>query len=86
VALREAGLSDEERGMVVRRDWQALIRYGASFFMLEKLAAVVGTTNLHVYAAMRGQSLEVFLQTRNSPGALYSVARQVKNPPVKAVD
>lgn len=84
VALREAGLSDEERDMVVRRDWQALIRYGASFFMLEKLAAVVGTTNLHVYAAMRGQPLEVFLQTRNAPGALYSVAgnEQPKPAPV----
>lgn len=79
VALREAGLSDEERGMVLRRDWQALIRYGASFFMLEKLAAVVGTTNLHVYAAMRGQPLEAFLQTRNAPSALYSVASQPKN-------
>ena len=86
VTLREAGLSDEERGMVLRRDWQALIRYGASFFMLEKLAAVVGTTNLHVYAAMRGQPLEVFLQTRNAPSALYSVASQPKNPAVVGPD
>lgn len=86
VALREAGLSDEERGMVQRRDWQALIRYGASFFMLEKLAAVVGTTNLHVYAAMRGQPLEAFLQTRNAPSALYSVASQPKNPAVVGPD
>lgn len=75
-AMRAGGLSDEERAMVLARDWQALIRYGASFFMLEKLAAVVGTTNLHVYAAMRGQPLEEFLQTRNAPSALYSVARQ----------
>ncbi len=73
-------------GMVQRRDWQALIRYGASFFMLEKLAAVVGTTNLHVYAAMRGQPLEVFLQTRNAPSALYSVASQPKNPAVVGPD
>lgn len=81
VVLREAGLSDEERDMVLRRDWQALIRYGASFFMLEKLAAVVGTTNLHVYAAMRGQPLEAFLQTRNAPGALYSVAGKAQSKP-----
>ena len=74
VAMRSAGLSDEERDMVMRRDWQALIRYGASFFMLEKMAAVVGTSNLHVYAAMRGQPLGEFLQTRNAPSALYSVA------------
>ena len=60
--------------MVRDRDWRALIRYGASFFMLEKLGAVVGVSNLHIYAAMRGQTLEAFQQTRNAPGALYSVA------------
>jgi gallate dioxygenase len=70
----EAELSDEERAMVRSRDWRALIRYGASFFMLEKLGAVVGVSNLHIYAAMRGQTLEEFQKTRNAPGALYSVA------------
>ena len=73
-AFAEAGLTDEERAMVRNRDWRALIRYGASFFMLEKLGAVVGVSNLHIYAAMRGQSLEDFQKTRNAPGALYSVA------------
>ena len=72
--MREAGLSPEESDMVRRRDWRALIRYGASFFMLEKLGAVLGVSNLHIYAAMRGQSLEDFQKTRNAPGALYSVA------------
>ena len=43
-------------------------------FMLEKLGAVIGVSNLHIYAAMRGQSLEDFRKTRNAPGALYSVA------------
>jgi gallate dioxygenase len=42
--------------------------------MLEKLGAVVGVSNLHIYAAMRGETLEQFQQTRNAPGALYSVA------------
>jgi len=42
--------------------------------MLEKLGAVVGVSNLHIYAAMRGQTLEEFQKTRNAPGALYSVA------------
>ncbi len=73
-AFAAADLTDEERRMVRERDWRALIRYGASFFMLEKLGAVVGVSNLHIYAAMRGQSLEDFQQTRNAPGALYSVA------------
>ena len=69
----EAGLTAEERDMIVRRDWQAMIRYGVIFFLLEKLGAVVGVSNLHIYAAMRGQSLEDFQKTRNTK-ALYSVA------------
>ena len=70
-----AALSDTERDLVRRRDWRALIHYGASFFLLEKLGAAVGTTNLHIYAAMRGQSLEDFQKTRNAQ-VLYSVAGQ----------
>jgi gallate dioxygenase len=60
------GLSVEEADLVRRRDWRALIHYGVIFFVLEKLAAVVGVSNLHVYAAMRGQSLEEFQKTRNA--------------------
>jgi gallate dioxygenase len=69
-----AGLSDEERDLIRRRDWRALLHYGVIFFMLEKLGAVTGVSNLHIYAAMRGQTLEDFQRTRNAPGALYSVA------------
>ena len=69
-----AGLTEEERDLVRRRDWRGLMHYGAIFFMLEKLGAVTGVSNLHIYAAMRGQSLEDFQRTRNAPGALYSVA------------
>ena len=72
--LEEAGLSAEERDLVRRRDWRGMIHYGVIFFMLEKLGAVTGVSNLHIYAAMRGQSLEAFQKTRNAPGALYSVA------------
>ena len=72
-AFEQAGLSEEERDMVRRRAWRAMIHYGVIFFMLEKLAAVIGTTNLHVYAAMRGESLEDFQKTRNAQ-VLYSVA------------
>jgi gallate dioxygenase len=73
--FEEAGLTEIERDMVRRRDWRALIQYGVIFFLLEKLGAVVGTTNLHIYAAMRGQSLEDFQKTRNAQ-VLYSVAGQ----------
>ena len=73
-AFAEAGLTEIERDLVRRRDWRALIHYGVIFFMLEKLGAVVGVSNLHIYAAMRGETLEAFQKTRNAPGALYSVA------------
>ena len=71
-SFEEYGLTEVERDMVRRRDWRALIHYGVIFFVLEKLGAVVGISNLHIYAAMRGQTLEEFQKTRNAPGALYS--------------
>ena len=73
-AYEQAGLTDEERRLVRERDWIGMIHYGVIFFMLEKLGAVVGVSNLHIYAAMRGQTLEEFQKTLNAPGALYSVA------------
>lgn len=73
-AFEAAELTLQERELVRRRDWRGLIHYGVIFFMLEKLGAVLGVSNLHIYAAMRGESLEAFQQTRNAPGALYSVA------------
>ncbi|PQO58862.1 hypothetical protein C5706_32780, partial [Klebsiella pneumoniae] len=51
-------LSEEEQQLLNARDWRGLIQYGASFFLLEKMGAVVGVSNLHIYAAMRGLSEE----------------------------
>ncbi len=67
-------MTEEERDLIRRRDWRGLMHYGVIFFMLEKLGAVTGVSNLHIYAAMRGETLEAFQRTRNAPGALYSVA------------
>ena len=64
--FEEARLTEEERDMVRRRDWRAMIHYGVIFFLLEKLGAVVGTSYLHIYAAMRGETLEEFQKTRNT--------------------
>ena len=72
-AFKEADLTEEEKDLIRNRDWQGMIHYGVIFFMLEKLAAVSGVSNLHVYAAMRGETLEEFLQTRNTQ-VMYSVA------------
>ncbi len=68
-ALARAGLSEEEKIMVRNLDWAAMIRYGASFFTLEKLGRVSGVSNPEMVAQMRGESLETFLKTRNVPGA-----------------
>jgi len=76
-AFEEAGLTAEERDLVGRRAWREMIHYGVNFFMLEKLGAVVGVSNLHIYAAMRGQTLEEFQKTRNAQ-VLYSVAGDSK--------
>ena len=73
-AFEAAGLTSEERHLVRTLDWRGMIHYGVSFFMLEKLGAVVGVSNLHIYAGMRGETLDEFRKTRNAPGALYSVA------------
>jgi gallate dioxygenase len=75
-------LIEAERHLLRQRDWRGLIHYGAIFFVLEKWAAVLGVSNLHIYAAMRGQSLDDFLKTRNAPGALYSVAAVKQSQPV----
>jgi gallate dioxygenase len=72
-SFKAAELTEEEQDLIRNRDWNGMIRYGVIFFMLEKLAAVSGVSNLHVYAAMRGETLEEFLQTRNTP-VIYSVA------------
>lgn len=69
----EAQLTDEEQKLLTQLDWRGLIQYGASFFLLEKLGAVTGVSNLHIYAAMRGVSLSEFQQTRNQQ-VTYSVA------------
>jgi len=77
--FEEANLTTEERDMVRRRAWRELIHYGVIFFLLEKLGAVIGVSSLHIYSAMRGQSLEEFMKTRNAQ-VLYSVAGKESEP------
>jgi hypothetical protein len=69
LAFDQAKLSTGERRMVRDLDWAALMRYGASFFCLEKLARVKGVSNPEMVAGFRGETLEEFLKTRRVPGA-----------------
>ena len=69
----EYGLTEEERALIQDRKWIEMIRRGVSFFVLEKMAAVVGVSNPEIYASMRGETLEQFMKTRKVP-IQYSVA------------
>ncbi len=78
----EYGLTAEEKDLIAGRKWIEMVRRGVSFFVLEKMAAVLGVPNPQVYAAFRGETLEQFLATRKVP-ITYSVAGGDK---VKAMD
>lgn len=70
---REHGLSEEEKELIRNRKWIEMIRRGVIFFVLEKMAAVLGVSNPEVYAAFRGETLEQFQATRKV-AMKYSVA------------
>ena len=78
----EHGLSEEEKDLIRGRKWIEMIRRGVIFFVLEKMAAVLGVPNPAVYAAFRGETLAEFLATRKLP-ITYSVAGGDK---VRAMD
>jgi gallate dioxygenase len=78
----ECGLTNEEMDLIRGRKWLEMVRRGVSFFVLEKMAAVLGVSNPAVYAAFRGETLEQFLVTRKVP-MTYSVAGGDK---VRAMD
>ena len=65
--MTEAGLTNDEKKMILNEDWLALVQHGVNFFVLEKFARVVKKSNMEVYAIMRGESLEDFLKTRQVP-------------------
>jgi gallate dioxygenase len=69
----EFGLSDEECTLIKGRRWLAMVQRGVSFFVLEKMAAVIGVSNPEIYAAFRGEPLARFLASRRQP-ITYSVA------------
>lgn len=63
--FKEFGLTEQEQTMVAEKQWIEMIRYGVSFFLLEKLGAVVGVPNPHIYASMRGEDIDTFQKSRN---------------------
>jgi protocatechuate 4,5-dioxygenase alpha subunit len=63
--MREFELDETEQRMVREHDWLGMQRHGVSFFLVLKLAGTLGVGQNHVGAAMRGESYEAFLKTRN---------------------
>ncbi|MFC5499459.1 protocatechuate 3,4-dioxygenase [Caenimonas terrae] len=63
------GLSDDEKKLVRARDFAGLLRAGGNIYFLLKLGVVTGNGLYKMGAAMRGESYEQFLATRNDAGA-----------------
>ena len=63
-------LSEAERQLIRRRDFQGLIEAGTNIYFLLKIGAATGTSLYRMGAQMRGESYEEFLKTRNISGAV----------------
>ena len=61
----EFGITREERDLLEAGDFIGLIHYGVIFFVIEKLAVVLGMSNPDVYAQFRGETIEEFMKSRN---------------------
>jgi protocatechuate 4,5-dioxygenase alpha subunit len=64
------GLSESERELIRRRDFQGLIEAGTNIYFLLKIGAATGTSLYRMGAQMRGESYEQFLATRNLKSAV----------------
>jgi protocatechuate 4,5-dioxygenase alpha chain len=67
--MSEFGLSDYEKDLIRTKNWNRMLRYGVNTFMILKLSNAMGVSQNHTGAAMRNQSYEDFMATRNSKGA-----------------
>jgi protocatechuate 4,5-dioxygenase alpha chain len=61
-------LTEDESGLIERRDWNGLIQAGGNIYLLLKIGGAVGQNLLQMGAQMRGETLDAFMQTR--PGKI----------------
>ena len=59
------GLTEAEKALIRKRDFQGLIEAGTNIYYLLKIGSVTGTGLYKMGAQMRGESYEQFLATRN---------------------
>jgi len=64
------GLTEAEKQLVRDRDFSGLLAAGGNIYFLLKLGVVTGNGLYRMGAAMRGESYEQFLATRNDAGAV----------------
>ena len=68
--MTEFALSDYEKELIRTKNWNRMLRYGVNTFMILKLSNAMGVSQNETGAAMRNQTYEEFMATRNSKGAL----------------
>ena len=64
------GLTDEEKALIRKRDFQGLIEAGTNIYFLLKIGSVTGNSLYRMGAQMRGESYEQFIASRNFKDAV----------------
>jgi protocatechuate 4,5-dioxygenase alpha subunit len=68
--LAKFGLSEEEKKLVRKRDFQGMIEAGMNVYFMLKIGSVTGNGLYKMGAQMRGESYEQFLSTRKFKDAV----------------
>ena len=63
------GLSEAEKNLIRKRDFQGLIDAGMNIYFMLKVGSVTGNGLYQMGAQMRGETYEQFLSTRNISSA-----------------
>ncbi len=62
--MTEYGLTCEEQQLVERRDYDAMLEYGASIYAIGKAGLSLGTDLIGIGSQSRGEAREAFLMRR----------------------
>lgn len=68
--MAKFGLSEQQKELVRRRDFNGLVEAGGNIYYLIKIGFLTGHGLYRMGAAMRGETYEEFLATRKDKGAL----------------
>jgi protocatechuate 4,5-dioxygenase, alpha chain len=68
--LSRFSLNEQEKNLVRKRDFRALIEAGLNIYLMLKLGSVTGNSLYRMGAQMRGERYEDFLATRNMKDAV----------------